>query len=151
MTATGHAVIGTAIAASISNPFLAIPLSVISHVAADMTPHWDPGTHRDKKTHDRFFSEAVLDVLVSILVTFFIVVFIFPKTNLAYAYINVFAAQFLDWACMPYLFFKIKNPTIFYHIYRFQSATNNKLDKPWGIIIQVAIVVGIVILAKLVY
>lgn len=148
MTATGHAVIGTAIAASISNPFLAIPLSVASHIAADMFPHWDPGTNRDKKTPDRFFAEAVFDVVASIVVTFLLIIFVFPQTNIFYAYLNVFAAQFLDWASMPYLFFKIKNPTIFYHVYRFQKRINNRMDKPWGIVGQVGILVLLVIVAK---
>lgn len=50
MTATGHAVIGTVIAATISNPFVAIPLAFVSHLAADSFPHWDSGTHEKEKT-----------------------------------------------------------------------------------------------------
>jgi len=34
MTATGHAIIGTVIAAKIGNPYLAIPLAIVSHLAA---------------------------------------------------------------------------------------------------------------------
>ncbi len=150
MTATGHAVIGTLIAAKLGNPALAIPLAVASHVAADLFPHWDPGTNRDKKTHDRFTWEAVADVLSSVAITFLLIVFVFPQTNLLYAYLIVFAAQFLDWASAPYVFFKIKKPSIFYWIYRFQKTFDNRLDKPWGIIGQVGFLVGLILFFKLI-
>lgn len=147
MTATGHAVIGVAIAAVFPNPFIAIPLAVGSHVLADLFPHWDAGTNRDKKSKDRFLKEAVVDVLLSWAITFVLVTFLFPQTSLLYAYVIVFASQFLDWAMAPYVFFRIKNPPIFMWIYEFQQKTNTKLDKPWGIIGQVAILVFLIVLA----
>lgn len=150
MTATGHAVIGTVIAAKIGDPTLAIPLALASHIAADLFPHWDPGTNREKKSHGRFFTDAVLDVLSSFLITFFLVIFVFPKTSIIYAYIVVFAAQFFDWFSAPYFLLKIKNPPIFLWIYKFQKTFDNRLDKPWGIIGQVAILVALVIFAKLI-
>lgn len=138
MTATGHAVIGTVIAASISNPILAIPLSFMSHIAADLFPHWDPGTNRDKKSNNRFVAEAVIDVLASYLVTFLLVIFIFPKTNFIYAFIVVTAAQALDWGSALYVFFNVKNPPFFYWVYLLQKKFDNRLDKPWGVIGQFA-------------
>lgn len=150
MTATGHAVIGTVIAASIANPIFAIPVAVASHIVADLFPHWDPGTNRTKKSHSEFFSGAFFDVLTSIAITFLLVIFIFPQTNLLYAYAIVFFAQFFDWASAPYVFFKIKNPSIFKWFYRFQKNFDNRLDKPWGIIGQVVILLGLVIFAKLI-
>lgn len=147
MTATGHAVIGVAIAAVFPNPIIAIPLALGSHVLADLFPHWDAGTNKDKKSKDRFFKEAVVDVLLSIIITFVLVTFLFPETSLLYAYLIVFAAQFLDWAMAPYVFFKIKRPPIFKWCYEFQSNFNTKLDKPWGIIGQVAALVLLVLIA----
>ena len=150
MTATGHAVIGTVIAASIPNPFIAIPIAVVSHIVADLFPHWDPGTNRTKKSHREFLSGGVIDVLASFIITFLLVIFIFPQTNLFYAYIIVFAAQFFDWASAPFLFFKIENPPIFEWFYKFQKTFDNRLDKPWGVIGQVIILIGLVIFAKLI-
>jgi membrane-bound metal-dependent hydrolase YbcI (DUF457 family) len=46
MTATGHAIIGVAIAATIPNPFIAVPIAIGSHILADIFPHWDTGTNR---------------------------------------------------------------------------------------------------------
>lgn len=147
MTATGHAIIGTVIAAKIGNPALAIPIAVASHIAADLFPHWDPGTNRDKKSFNKFFSGAVADVLSSFIISFLLLVFIFPKTDLLYAYIIVFSAQFFDWASAPYVFFKVKNPPIFQWFYKLQKHFDNRLDKPWGIIGQVAILVALVAIA----
>lgn len=147
MTATGHAVIGVAIAAVFPEPIIAIPLAVASHVAADLFPHWDAGTNRRDKSKDRFLGEAVADVVLSVIVTFLLITYIFPQTNLIYAYVIVFAAQFLDWAMAPYLFFHITKPSIFEKIYRFQKKTNNRLDKPWGVIGQVAVLVMITVIA----
>lgn len=45
MTATGHAIMGTALAAAIPNPYLGIPIAILSHIACDAFPHWDTGTN----------------------------------------------------------------------------------------------------------
>ena len=144
MTATGHAVIGVVIAATIPNPVIAIPLAVGSHVLADLFPHWDAGTNRNKKSKDRFAMEAVADVILSLAITFFMVIYLFPQTSLMYAYICVFAAQFFDWASAPYLFLKIKHPSIFEWFYNLQKHFDNRLDRPWGLIGQITFLILLV-------
>lgn len=151
MTATGHAVIGTVIASQIGDPVLAIPIALISHLAADLFPHWDPGTNRHQKSKERFLTEGFIDVVASLIITLLLVIFIFPQTDLIYAYMVVFFAQFFDWATAPYLFFKIEKPGIFKNFYNFQkNYFDNKLDKPWGIIGQVAVVTFLVLFFKFV-
>lgn len=150
MTATGHAVIGVAIAATFSNPIIAIPLAIGSHVLADLFPHWDTGTNRKEKSQSRFFSDSIIDGVTSVIITFLLVEFIFPHTDLLYAYFIVFWAQFFDWATAPYLFLKIKKPPIFYWFYKLQKSFDNKLDKPWGIIGQVSVLAGIIIIAAVI-
>lgn len=145
MTATGHAVIGTVIAAKIGNPALAIPIAIGSHILADMFPHWDVGVNRDKKTRNRFVAEAAIDGTVSFAVTFLLVGLFFPTTNLIYAYIIVIAAQLFDWLGSPYLLFGIKNPKIFYLMYKFQKQFDRGEDTLRGKVGQVAILAAIVI------
>lgn len=147
MTATGHAVIGTVIAAKIGNPALAIPIAIASHVVADMFPHWDVGVNRHKKKWDRFFSEAAVDVIASIAVTFILLQLFFPKTDLIYALIIVFFAQLLDWVTLPYLFFKVRKPSIFYLSYKFQKFIDNGQDTIFGKVGQVGILALLVLLA----
>ena len=147
MTATGHALIGTVIAAKIGNPVLAIPIAIYSHLLADAFPHWDAGTNAKNKTHKRLIVDAVIDVLLSFLVSYLVIYFLFPKTNLIYAFIIVLASQGFDWLTMPYYFFNIKLP-LFTWAYHFQKNFDNRLDKPWGVINQAAILILLITLAK---
>ena len=96
MTATSHAVIGAVIAAKIGNPTLAIPIAIASHFAADLFPHWDSGTNRDKKSNRRFLYESVADVIIGWVVAFVILSFFFPSTPIFYACVIIFAAQLPD-------------------------------------------------------
>ncbi len=149
MTATSHAIIGTLIAAKIGNPAIAIPLALCSHVLADLFPHWDFGTHRKTKSYKRYFLEAFLDVMISFIASYLLIFFVFPTTNLLYAFIMIIAAQFLDWATSFYIFFHITFPP-FNWIYKFSRHTNVTLDKPWGIINQIIAVVTLIIIAKII-
>lgn len=151
MTATAHAVIGTIIAAKIGNPAFAIPLAFASHIAADAFPHWDVGTNGHKKNKKSVRVEVLegfLDVSAGFIFSYFIIYFLFPKTDLLYAFLLILVAQSLDWIMGPYYFFNIKIPP-FEWAYRFQKKFDNRMDKPWGVISQVAIVLLITILAKI--
>ncbi|OGH23167.1 MAG: hypothetical protein A3F31_04215 [Candidatus Levybacteria bacterium RIFCSPHIGHO2_12_FULL_38_12] len=148
MTATAHALIGAIIAAKIPNPYIAIPLAVISHVAADIFPHWDSGTNGESKTKQRLRIEATIDVLLGFLLSYIGIFWLFPNTDPIYTFIIIIASQSLDWITMPYYFFNIKYPVALW-MYKMQKGFNSKLDKPWGIINQVLVIVFIIILAKL--
>ncbi|MEX2007294.1 MAG: hypothetical protein WD992_00790 [Candidatus Levyibacteriota bacterium] len=148
MTATGHAVIGTVIAAKIGNPALAIPLAIASHIAADYFPHWDFATNRKEKGKNKVLQEAKADVVFGFIISFLIIELLFPYVNLFYAFIIIIAAQSFDWLMAPYYFWNIKfAPFVWAH--SFQKKIENRLDKPWGIINQIAILALLVILAKL--
>ncbi len=41
MLLTPHVLVGVAIAKSVPNPFIAIPLSIVMHFLGDKMPHWD--------------------------------------------------------------------------------------------------------------
>lgn len=148
MTATGHAVIGTVIAAKIGDPLFAIPIAFASHFLADVFPHWDIGTHWRTKALRRFLTESASDVLIGYLSMWLLVTFIFPGTNLFYAFVIVTVAQLPDWLMAPYLFFKI-DFGIFKWFYQLQHKLNRTLDKPWGIINQIIVLVLLIILAKI--
>lgn len=144
MTATGHALIGTAIAVSIQNPVLGVSLALVSHIAADAFPHWDTGWRRRQKPFKKFFAESLLDVALSLILPFLIVYFFFPEVSYVYLYIIVLAAQLFDWLTAPYIFLKLKKSP-FDLPYRFQLLFDNPIGPPWGVIGQ-AVVVGIILL-----
>lgn len=146
MTATSHSIIGTVIAAKIGNPALAIPLAVASHIVMDLVPHWDTATNRNEKSRKRLFIDSFVDALLAISVSYSVLIFLFPKTNLHYAVLIIFFSLLPDILMSPYLFFKIKE---FKWAYNFGKMTNRELDKPWGVITQMVAVTIIVILGKI--
>lgn len=150
MTATSHAVLGTIIAAKIGNPALAIPLAFTSHILADMFPHWDVGTSGHKKNQKSLkleFIQASLDVAFGFILSYLLIFLFFPTTNLKYAFFLIIVSQSLDWITAPYYFLDIKFPP-FQWIYKFQKMFDNRMDKPWGIISQIAIIVLVVLIAR---
>jgi hypothetical protein len=147
MTATGHALIGTVIAAKVSNPALAIPIALASHVIADALPHWDTGTNRKRKTKTAFLVQTIIDVLLGLCLSLFLLAYLFPKTNLYYALFIIFVAQSFDWATAPYVFFDMKFAP-FSWVYKFQKLFDNRLAAPWGVIDQVFLVLLAIIAAR---
>lgn len=145
MTATGHAIIGTVIAAKFGNPYLAIPIAIASHFLADTFPHWDTATNLRKKGTGRVFTETVFDVALGLILSYLVLNFLSPGANFLYAFLIIIFAQLPDWIMSPYVFFKIK---LFKWAYDMQQPFNKKLDKPWGIINQIAVLILMVILAK---
>lgn len=140
MTATAHALAGAVIAAKISNPFLAYPLSLGSHFLMDVVPHWDTGTDREEKTRTRFFLESALDVAVGI----FLVLLLFGNyVNPLHLWLSVFFAQLPDWLTAPYLFLKLKVFPSF-ELYKIQSLLNLRAPFALGIATQVLLIVPLV-------
>ena len=146
MTATGHAIIGTIIAAKVGNPTLAIPLAIVSHFLMDTIPHWDIATHRKEKTKSNLILEAFSDVLLGFILSFLILVFLFPQTSPTYAFLMILVSQSPDWLTAPYYFFGIKE---FKWAYKLQKFFDKELDKPWGIINQIALLILTILLAKI--
>ena len=148
MTATGHAIIGTVIAAKVGNPALAIPIAFTSHFLADALPHWDTGTNRHKKSMARFFTESFIDVVLGFVLSWIIIAWLFPTTNLTYAFIIIIVSELPDWLTAPYLFFKLEIQP-FISIYKLQKKFDTELDLPWGFINQALVLIGIVFIAKI--
>ncbi|OGH07771.1 MAG: hypothetical protein A2171_01065 [Candidatus Levybacteria bacterium RBG_13_35_9] len=147
MTATGHAIIGTVIAAKIGDPLLAAPLALASHFLADALPHWDTGYHREQKSKTKFFIQSVADVAVGFAASYALIVAFFPGTNLAYAFFMILVAQAPDWLTAPYLFLDMKFAP-FSWFYKTQKLFDTHLGMPWGFINQVAIVSSVIIFGR---
>lgn len=148
MTATGHALIGTVIAAKVGNPAIAVPIAIASHFLADALPHWDTGTNKKAKTKRAFFLESLFDVLLGFVLSWLLIVWIFPSTNFSYAFFIIIMAQAPDWLTAPYLFFNMKFFP-FKNIYHFQKKFDTELALPWGFINQVAVVLAIIFFGRM--
>lgn len=147
MTATAHALIGGAIAASISNPALGIPLAAISHPIADMIPHWDFGLGWKKKNKLTLFLQSFADLAFGVVLAYIL----FGKsTDHLYLFLAIFVSEAWDFLQMPYLLFNWKFFP-FSTFYEFGHHTNGKAKMPWGIITQVASVTGLVLVLRFVH
>lgn len=142
MTATAHALIGASIAIKFTNPYIGIPLAVVSHFVADLVPHWDAGTNHKKKSSLRLKVEAVLDVLLG----FALVFLIFRSQvmlNPVYMFVMIISAQLPDWLTAPSYMFNIKVPP-FTWIHTLSHNTQTRMQLPWGLVTQV-VSVGLLI------
>ncbi len=147
MTATAHALVGGAIAASITNPAVGVPLAFISHPLLDMIPHWDFGIGWRKKNKFTLFLESSLDLLLGIVLAFFI----FGKNiDPFYFLLCIFVSEIWDILMMPYLllnwkFFPFK--TVYNLQHKIQSKAKTSLL--WGILTQIGTVYATVLLLRL--
>ena len=149
MTATGHAIIGTVIAAKVGNPVIAVPVAVASHFLADAVPHWDTGYHRKTKSKEKFLIESVFDVLLGFALSYAAIRLFFPSTNLTYAFFMIIMAQLPDWLTAPYLFLDVKIVP-FCWFYRLQKMFDTRLGLPWGVVNQAAAVLAVIALGKVI-
>lgn len=147
MTATAHALVGGAIAASISNPAIALPLASISHPILDMIPHWDLGVGWRKKNKVTLFAESVLDLVIGIVLAYFL----FGKNiNPIYLLTCIFFSEIWDILMMPYLLFNWKF-TPFSTAYDWQHKIQSNIKLPWGILTQAATVTGVVLILRIIH
>lgn len=146
MTATAHAIIGALIAARIPEPYIAIPLAIASHIAADIIPHWDTATNVKTKGKSRVIVETIYDIALGFFLSFLLIAYFFPATSLMYVILMILVSQSLDWLTAPYYFWNIKFPA-FRFAYYFQKKFDNSLDAPWGIVIQIIILLLLIVLA----
>lgn len=142
MTATAHAIVGGAIAATIKDPYLGVFLSAASHPLLDMIPHWDAAWNWREKHKLRFFAEALFDLLVGLTVAFYLFA---SNTDLWYLALCVFASVVWDIMEVPFWFFKWHFPP-FSWSHKLQSHLQGKAVLPWGIISQIITVGGILLI-----
>src|SRR3989344_1937165 len=142
MTATAHALIGASLATIIANPYLGIPIAVLSHFIADLIPQWDAGTNHRNKSMTRLKVEAALDVLLG----FALVLILFrnfAQTNPVYLFSMVIAAQLPDWLEAPSWMFNMKIPP-FTYMEAIGHKIQTRMQLPWGLVTQI-VVVGIIL------
>lgn len=70
MLSISHAATGAVIAVKLGNPYLAIPIIIMSHYLEDAVPHWDAGTGlgSGKKTRKSALIHGLVDLALAGLV-----------------------------------------------------------------------------------
>ncbi len=147
MTATAHALVGGAIAASIPNPAIGVPLALVSHPLLDLIPHWDFGIGWRGKNKFTLFLESSLDLLLGIVLAYFL----FGKNISSIYFLScILASESWDILMMPYLLLNWKFPP-FQTVYNLQHAMQRKAKASfvWGILTQIGTVYATVLLLRL--
>ncbi len=149
MTATAHALVGGAIAASIPDPAVGITLCFLSHPLIDMIPHWDFGIGWRGKNKFTLFLEASLDLLLGIILAYF---FFGQNVNPIYFLGCIFASEIWDIMMMPRLLFNWNFPpfSTFYQL-QHNLQVKAKATLPWGILTQAATVYATVLILKVIH
>ena len=111
MLETPHAVVGAAIAASVSNPIIGLPLAFASHFMLDKVPHWNPHLNTELKEYGKVsknsssivFADTGLAFLLSLLIASTAL----PDTGrFIYIMLGAFAGILPDLVEAPYYFLK---------------------------------------------
>ena len=143
MLDASHALIGASIAKLIPNPYLGYSLSFLSHILADYFPHWDLNTRKVKRPKLFLISFSLFDAFLGFLAGWLL---FSSSVEPIYLFSMMFMAQLPDWLESPYHVFNWKFWP-FSYIKHFQSVHHNKLNLPWGLILQILAVAIIVTLA----
>jgi len=144
MTATAHALVGGAIAASVPDPVLGLSLAFASHPLLDMIPHWDLGLGWRLKNKFTLFLESSFDLLLGIGLAFLL---FGGAVNPVYFLACIFASEIWDILMMPYLLFNWKFFP-FSTVYKFQHGIQKNIRLPWGILTQAATVYATVLILR---
>jgi hypothetical protein len=139
MLAASHALIGASIAQIIPNPYLGLPLSLLSHFLGDLIPHWDFRTRKVKRKKLTTITVSLTDAAIGFGLG---LIFFGSQIPLKYLVAMMFAAQLPDWIEAPFHILEWNFPP-FSSIKKLQSRLHNKKDLPWGLALQLLVVVAL--------
>lgn len=137
MTSISHALIGAAIAARIGNPGLASLVAFGTHFVCDAIPHWDLGTNWRLRPRIVTGILAIVETLVALAGTYFL---FYKLVNPQILALCIFFSLIPDWLEAPYYIMMPHSPKLFYYLYKVQSVVHEKMQAPWGIVTQLAVV-----------
>ena len=117
MLETPHAVVGAAIAASVANPVIGLPLAFASHFVLDKVPHWNPHLNTELKKHGKVSKNSssiiLADTGLAFLLSLLIASSALPDTNrFIVIMLGAFAGILPDLVEAPYYFLKKRSDWI---------------------------------------
>lgn len=143
-----HGTTGALITSKIPNPFISIPLVLLSHYIEDRIPHWDVGqglTHKKKSKKTAFLQELFFDFPLSIVLVYFIFQAGQPTLNWQ-AWLGWFVGLLPDFLEFPYLFLNMKffpiKQLADFHSWVHRSTPNVF----WGMLPQILVILLVILL-----
>lgn len=111
MLETPHVAVGAAIAMKVGNPYLALPLALLSHIVLDRIPHWNPHFYTEMKKYGKPSKQsttiAVVDSLAALGLGLAVAASAMPDTTKVIIVIaGCFLAVLPDQIKTPFFFLK---------------------------------------------
>jgi hypothetical protein len=147
MLSISHGLTGALIASKIPNPYISVPLVLLSHYIEDRVPHWDIGqglSKKDKSKKIAFLQELFVDFPLSILAVF--LVFQVGRPFNWAAWLGWFIALLPDFLEFPYLFLNMKFFPIKQLANLHKWAHRSTPDKLWGLLPQLLVILLVLLL-----
>lgn len=147
MLSIAHGATGSLIASKIPNPYISIPLILLSHYIEDRIPHWDVGQGLSSKKKTRksaFLQELFFDFPLSILVVFLI--FQAGRPLDWRPWLGWFIGLLPDFLEFPYLFLNMKFFPIAQHAKLHSLVHRSTKNKLWGLLPQILVILLVILL-----
>lgn len=134
-----HTLTSGLIVTKIQSPGLSFPLILLFHYLLDFIPHWDTGTglSKGRKTKKRAIIETIIDLAIAGFLVFFLFQRKPPLSLKLWAGIGL--GIFPDILEAPVLFLNSKFPPLV-QLKKIQDSFHHRLDLPWGLLIQLPII-----------
>lgn len=157
MTSTAHTLVGGAIAQAIPNPYIALPLIVMSHFLMDCIPHWDMGTNWRSRSKKLTGALAIAETLTGITIAYILYQ---GKVESPFLLFAIIASILPDWLETPwYILFAHQNKHVpskhaslferlAFGIYRLENLFHAKAQFPLGVLTQIATVAFFLIVLR---
>lgn len=141
-----HVLVGAAIGVTVSNPLLALPLSLASHFITDYLPHWNPHINTEIKKYGSITKKSLLILAADSGGALILGSMIAYQKSLSLSQFTIIMACCLlsvlpDVLEIPYYFFKKKIKWM-ENLIDFQRAHQWNVPALWGILAQVIVAIG---------
>lgn len=141
MLETPHVLLGAAIATKVANPYLAVPLALLSHFILDKIPHWNPHISSETKKFGKPTKKSTtiiaVDATIALVGGSLIAYNALPNTTLAITILACcFVAALPDIIEIPYFYFKKRDGYLMSWIPS-QKSWQTDTTPFWGLLTQV--------------
>lgn len=147
MLETPHVAVGVAIASKFPNPWVAIPLSLASHIILDKVPHWNPHLYTETKKHGRPSRKSTTFAIADIALAFSLgstfAYMALPDTKMALLILACsFSSVFFDVVKYPYYYFKKFRPKLLVWWVNYERNLQVDTTPFWGSITQTLVILS---------
>lgn len=153
MLLTPHTIVGVAVATSVPEIGLAVPISFVLHFLGDMVPHWDFYSDTTKEERIRgwrplaLMADLAIGVAVGMTFTLY-ALWVLQSPQMA---LNIFlcgiASVLPDAITGPSIYIKTPNG-ISKLIHKIQGKLQYQIDLPWGIVTQILVTIFALLLTS---